>query len=59
MRLRTRIGRLLSLWFYFSMHHTVVVIIVSIPAATGALYYTIQHLRINTCPGNVPSDGLP
>jgi hopanoid biosynthesis associated RND transporter like protein HpnN len=59
MRLRTRIDRLLSRWFYFSMRHAVLVIVLSILAAAGALYYTIHTLRINTYPGNVLSDELP
>jgi len=59
LRLRTRIDHLLSRWFYFSMRHAVLVIVLSILAATGALYYTINNLRINTYPGNVLSDKLP
>jgi len=58
-RLRTRIDQILSRWFYFSMRHAVLVIVLSILAAAGALYYTINNLRINTYPGNVLSDELP
>ncbi|QJD28578.1 MMPL family transporter [Methylococcus geothermalis] len=58
-RLRTRIDRLLSIWFYFSMRHAVAVIAFSILAATAAVNYTIHNLRINTYPGNVLSDELP
>ena len=59
LRLRTRIDHLLSRWFYFSMRHSVAVILLSFLAAAGALYYTINTLRINTYPGNVLSDELP
>lgn len=41
------------------MRHALLVILVSILAAAGALYYTINNLRINTYPGNVLSDELP
>ncbi|MEW6036858.1 MAG: MMPL family transporter [Pseudomonadota bacterium] len=58
-RLRTRIDRLLSVWFYFSMRHAVAVIVLSILAAAAAVNYTIHNLRINTYPGNVLSDELP
>ncbi len=58
-RLRTRIDQLLSRWFYFSMRHAVLVIAISILAAAGALYYTVNNLRINTYPGNMFSDELP
>lgn len=57
--IRSRIDRLLSLWFAFSMRHAWAVIILSIASAAGALYYTINNLRINTYPGNVLSDKLP
>ena len=49
-RLRTRIDHLLSRWFNFSMRHAVAVIILSILASAGSLYYTINTLRINTYP---------
>ncbi|MDF9392376.1 MULTISPECIES: MMPL family transporter [Methylococcus] len=58
-RLRTRIDRLLSVWFYFSMRHAMAVILISILAAAAAVNYTLHHLRINTYPGNVLSDELP
>ena len=41
------------------MRHAVAVIILSILASAGSLYYTINTLRINTYPGNVLSDELP
>jgi len=47
---------MLSRWFYFSMRHALLVIVLSILAAAGALYYTINNLRINTYPGNVLPD---
>ncbi|MDD5321057.1 MAG: hypothetical protein PHD43_10680 [Methylococcales bacterium] len=50
---------MLSRWFYFSMRHAVLVIVLSILAAAGALYYTINNLRINIYPGNVLPDQLP
>lgn len=59
LRLRTRIDHLLSRWFYFSMRHAAMVIVLSILTAAGTLYYTINNLRINTYPGNVLSDELP
>jgi hopanoid biosynthesis associated RND transporter like protein HpnN len=59
LRLRTRVDRLLSVWFYFSMRHGVAVILLALLAAAGALYYTVHNLRINTYPGNVLSDELP
>ncbi len=58
-RLRTRIDHLLSRWFNFSMRHAIAVIVLSILASAGVLYYTINNLRINTYPGNVLSDELP
>ena len=59
LRLRTRLDSLLTAWFYFSMRHSIAVILLAVLAAAGALYYTINTLRINTYPGNVLSDELP
>lgn len=59
LRLRTRIDRLLSQWFNFSTRHAAAVIALSILASAGALYYTINNLRINTYSGNLFSGELP
>lgn len=58
-RIKARIDYGLSRWFEWSTRHALLVIVLSIAAAAGALFHTIHHLRINTYPGNVLSDALP
>lgn len=58
-RIKARIDYGLSRWFEWSTRHAVLVIVLAIAAAAGALFYTVHHLRINTYPGNVLSDALP
>ena len=58
-RIKARIDYGLSRWFEWSTRHAVLVILLAIATAAGALYYTINHLKINTYPGNVLSDALP
>lgn len=58
-RIKARIDYGLSRWFEWSTRHALWVIVLSLLAAAGALFHTIQHLKINTYPGNVLSDSLP
>ena len=49
----------LARWFNFSARHPLAVILVALLGASLALWYTSEHLKVNTYPGNMLSDSLP